>query len=95
MSKIGFLVIALTALVLMVLSVWRERRSAQWRSLGLCYQCGAALGADAKSVTLRFKGPTTAVIFCGGCVKERTIRRWLMAILVVIGLTVGWFVHHA
>lgn len=93
MSKIGFLVIALTVLVLMVLSVWRERRSAQWRSLGLCYQCGAALGSDAKSVTLHFKSPASAVRICGGCVKERTIRRWLVAILVVLGVTVGWFVY--
>ena len=93
MSKIGFLVIALTALVLMVLSVWRERRSERWRSMGLCYQCGATLGLDAKPVTLRFRGPTRSVIFCAGCVKERTIQRWLMAILVVFVATIGWFVH--
>jgi hypothetical protein len=97
MTKIGFLVIALTALVLMVVSVWRERRSERWRSLGLCYQCGAALGLDAKPVTLRFKAPSPAKVvdFCGGCAKERTIRRWLMAALMALALIVGWFVHQA
>jgi hypothetical protein len=97
MSKIGLIVITLTALGLMVLSVWRERRSAQWRSLGLCYQCGAHLGANAKSVPLRFTNPGGSVVrICGGCAKERAIRRWMLAsfaLVALIALTVWWFVH--
>ena len=96
MSKIGFLVIALTALVLMVLSVWRERRSEGWRSRGLCHQCGAHLGADAKSVPLRFMSRGNTVRICGGCAKERHIQRWMLAsfaLVALIAATVWWWLR--
>ncbi|HCX81981.1 MAG: hypothetical protein A3E00_02455 [Curvibacter sp. RIFCSPHIGHO2_12_FULL_63_18] len=99
MSKIGFLIIALTALGLMVLSVWRDRRSARWRSLGLCHQCGAHLGANAKSVPLRFRNPGAGVVrICGGCAKERTIQRWMLAsfaLVALIALTVWWLLQRS
>ncbi|MDZ7937553.1 MAG: hypothetical protein U5M53_04450 [Rhodoferax sp.] len=98
MSKIGFLVVSLTLLVLMVLSVWRERRGARWRSMGLCHQCGAPLRSDAKSILLRFNAPSSAVVVCGGCAKERTIRRWLaggLALMALVAFTVWWFVRQA
>ena len=98
MSKIGFLVIALTALGLMVLSVWRDRRGARWCSLGLCHQCGAHLGPNAKSVPLRFTNRGGSVVrICGGCAKERTIRRWMLAsfaLVALIALTVWWSVRN-
>lgn len=98
MSKIGFLIIALTALGLMVLSVWRDRRSARWRSLGLCHQCGANLGAGSQSVPLRFMDRGNRVRICGGCVKERRIQRWMLASFVLIGLTATaawWWLRQA
>ena len=97
MSKIGFLIIALTALGLMVLSVWRDRRSARWRSLGLCHQCGAHLGANAKSVPLRFRNPGAGVVrICGGRAQERTNQSRMLASLALVAplpLTISWLLQ--
>jgi hypothetical protein len=97
MSKIGFLVIAFTALALMVLSVVRERRSERWRSQGLCHQCGAHLGVGSKSVPPHFMSPGEKVRICGGCVKERRIQRWMLASFALIGLiaaAIWWWLQH-
>lgn len=98
MSKIGFLVIAFTALALMVLSVVRERRSERWRSQGLCHQCGAHLGAGATSVPLRFMSSGNRVRICGGCAQERRIQRWMLASFALVGLiatALWWWLHHS
>jgi MFS-type transporter involved in bile tolerance (Atg22 family) len=98
MSKIGFLVIALTALGLMVLSVWRDRRSARWRSLGLCHQCGATLGAGTTTVAQHLLSPRNKVRICGGCAQERRIRRWMLtsfALLGLIAMAIWWWVRQA
>lgn len=86
MSKIGFLVIAFTALGLMVLSVWRDRKSARWRSQGLCHQCGAHLGAGSISVPQHLLSPARKVRICGGCAQERRIQRWIFASFALVGL---------
>ena len=97
MSKIGFLVIAFTALALMVLSVWRDRKSARWRNQGLCHQCGAHLGAGSISVSQHLLSPAQKVRICGGCAQERRIQRWMLASFALIGLvaaTLWWWLHH-
>lgn len=86
MSKIGFLVIAFTALGLMLLSVWRDRKSARWRSQGLCHQCGAQLGAGTISVPQHLLSPAQKVRICGGCAQERRIQRWILASFALLGL---------
>lgn len=86
MSKIGFLVIAFTALGLMVLSVWRDRKSARWRSQGLCHQCGAHLGAGSIPVPQHLLSPAKKVRICGGCAQERRIQRWILAGFALVGL---------
>ncbi len=98
MSKIGFLVIAFTALGLMVLSAWRDRKSARWRSQGLCHQCGAHLGAGTISVPQHRLSPARKVRICGGCAQERRIQRWILASFALIGLiaaAVWWWLHQA
>ena len=98
MSKIGFLIVTFTALGLMVLSVWREHRGDRWRSQGLCYRCGAHLGANARSAAIRLLNPSNKVRICGGCAHERAIRRWMLAsfaLLGLIGFGIWWFVRQA
>jgi hypothetical protein len=92
MSKFGFIAIALFTLVLILTSVWRERRSERWNRMGKCYQCGFPLGFGSTAVALRFKAsPARKVDFCGRCAKHRLVWGWLVAALIVAFAGVVWW----
>jgi hypothetical protein len=86
MKPIAQAAIAIGATALTLALVWRQRRSDRWQAAGRCYQCGAALGFDSKSVTLLFKAPTPAkrVDLCGRCARHRKIWSYLVGTMIAV-----------